>query len=320
MNFSRPNAAVNRHNGECRFQGGAMQSRPKVGTLILVIAFLIFAVQTYGQNTPSFFEIWTDGAWLGVSLSDLTKSKSSDLKLTDENGVLVEQVEKDSPAEKGGVQSNDVIVQFNGVKVLTVRQFTRMVGELIPDRTANLVVIRAGAQKTLTVTLGKRPSPDLDGAYSLNLAPLRKNLEDLTERFHGWEGPREPMTFLAGPRPARLGINFDSLTPQLGEYFGVKDAHGVLITSVRKESPAEKAGLKAGDVIVGIDSKEVASAEDVTRMVRAKSEGDLVIKVLRDRQPKTLTVHLEKLDTESRRGRYRLQTIPKSPSTVGSII
>ncbi|MBZ5535502.1 MAG: PDZ domain-containing protein [Acidobacteriia bacterium] len=297
-----------------------MQSGSKVVTAILAIVLLFAAVETYGQNAYSLLEGWEDGAWLGVSISDLTKSKASELKLSDENGVLIDRVEKDSPAEKAGLQPNDVIIQFNGVKVLTTRQFTRMVRELLPERTSSLVVVRAGAQKTMTVTLGKHPSVDSSEEYTLNLAPLRKGLEDLTERFHGWEGPRGAMSILMEPRQGRIGVNIDSLSPQLGEYFGVKDGHGALITTVRKESPAEKAGLKAGDVIVGIDSKEIASTEDVMRMIRAKREGDLEIKVLRDRQSKAFTIHLEKSEEESRHSGYRIQTLPRRAGATKSII
>jgi serine protease Do len=297
-----------------------MQSGLKVASVILAIVLLIAAVEAYGQETFSLSEGWEEGAWLGVSISDLTKSKASEFKLPDENGVLINSVEKGSPAEKAGLQSNDVIVQFNGVKILTTRQFTRMMRELLPDRTSSLVVVRAGTQKTFTVTLGKHPSPDANDVYTLDLSPLRSNLEELTERFHNWEGPRGGMAYLVEPRQGRLGVNIDSLSPQLGEYFGVKDGHGALVTSVRKESPAEKAGLKAGDVIVGIDSKDVASTVDVMRMIRTKKEGDLEIKVLRDRQSKTFTVHLETPDTESRHSGHRIQTLPRRAVTISTII
>ncbi|MBZ5551980.1 MAG: PDZ domain-containing protein [Acidobacteriia bacterium] len=297
-----------------------MHNGPKIVTVILAIVLLFAAVEAYGQNTYSLLEGWEDGAWLGVSISDLTKAKVSELKLPDENGVLIDSVEKDSPAQKAGLHPNDVIVQFNGVKVLTTRQFTRMMRELLPDRTSSLVVVRTGAPKTIAVTLGKHPGSETNDVYTLNLAPFRKNLDELTERFHNWEGPQGAMAYLLEPRQGRLGVNIDSLTPQLGEYFGVKDGHGALITSVRKESPAEKAGLKAGDVIVGIDSKEVASTEDVMRMIRAKREGDLEIKVLRDRQSKSFTVHLEKSESESRHSSYRTQTLPRRAAAAKSII
>lgn len=297
-----------------------MQSGHKLVTVILAIVLLFAAVEAYGQDTFSVLEGWEDGAWLGVSISDLTKSKASEFKLSDENGVLINSVEKDSPAEKAGLQPNDVIVQFNGIKVLTTRQFTRMVRELLPDRTSNLVVMRAGTQKAFTVTLGKRPGSESNEFFTMNLGPLRENLENLGERFHAWEGPRGAMAYLMEPRQGRLGVNIDSLSPQLGDYFGVKEGHGALITSVRKDSPAEKAGLKAGDVIVGIDSKEVASIEDVMRTVRSKGEGDLEIKVLRDRQSKSFTVHLEKPDTESRRSSFRIQTPSRRSMATRSII
>lgn len=292
----------------------------KVVVLISVLVLLAPPCQSLGQELPRLADEWSTEAWLGISISDLTKSKSAELKLPDENGVLVNRVEKDSPAEKAGVQPGDVIVQFNGIKILAVRQFTRMVSELLPDRTTNLVVWRNAAQKTFPVTLARRPKSEGIESYSLDMEPLRKSLEQMREGFHGWDEGQGPMTFLFQPSQGRLGIDLDSLTPQLGEYFGVKEGHGALIVSVRKDSLADKAGLKAGDVVISVDSKEVTSPAEVVRLVRAKKEGDLEIKVLRERQPKSFSVRLEKPEIDSHSYRYRKLIGPRNPSVASLII
>jgi membrane-associated protease RseP (regulator of RpoE activity) len=81
-----------------------------------------------------------------------------------------------------------------------------------------------------------------------------------------------------------IGINLESLNAQLGEYFGVMDGQGALITEVFEDSPAQKAGLKAGDVITQIDGKEVAEPANVQKAVGDKSEGDkLSLTIIRDR-------------------------------------
>jgi len=297
-----------------------MKSGLKVVVLIFVLLLLAPACQSRGQELPSLADEWSNEAWLGISISDLSKTKSAELKLPDENGVLVNRVEKDSPAEKAGLQPGDVIVQFNGIKILAARQFTRMVSELLPDRTTNLVVWRNSAQKTFAVTLARRPKSEALEGYSLDMEPLRRGLEQMREGFHSWDGGQGPMTFFFQPSQGRLGIDLDSLTPQLGDYFGVKEGHGALIVSVRKDSLADKAALKAGDVIITVDSKEVASPAEVVRLVRARKEGDLEIKVLRERQPKSFSVHLEKPETDSHSYRYRRLTAPRDPSVAGSII
>lgn len=284
-----------------------MKAELKWAATIIVLATLLQVGQVFGQNPPLIFQGWSDGAWLGVSISDLSKSKANELKLPDENGVLIDRVEKDSPSEKSGLQVDDVIVQCNGSRVFTVRQFARLIGELLPDRTISLAVIRNGSTRTFTVTLGQRPKgeggiriwPDGGDFHATDIEPLRKNLEPLLEKYRYWDGSRGPLTLsLLEPFHRRLGVSLDTLTPQLGEYFGVKEGHGALVVSVEKDSPAEKAEIKAGDVIVGIDSKEVTSPSDVVRFIREKSEGDIALKILRDRQVKILTAHLKKKEIE----------------------
>lgn len=287
-----------------------------VGTIVLLIisAVFLFSACVFAQEGPLILEGWNSRPWLGVSISDLTKAKAAELKLPTEDGVLIDKVEPDSPAEKAGLQAKDVIIQFNGIRILTTRQFSRMIHELLPDRTVHLVALRNGTQKNFSATLGERPKPevaihhwpDADSSFKLEMEPLRKSLEGLSERFRDWKGP---MDFaFSGPSPRRLGTDLESLSSQLGDYFGVKDGHGALITSVSKASPAEAAGLKAGDVIVGIDGKEVQSPLDVIQAVQAKESGTLEIKVMRDRQPKSFTAQIEKPKVEPLGLRQRAET------------
>ncbi len=295
----------------------------------VVAVFILLSSQCMAQGPAMIVGNWNQGAWLGVSISDLTQAKAAELKLPDENGVLIDHVDKASPAEKAGLEANDVITQFNGIKVLTTRQLTRMISELLPDRVVQLGIWREGASKSISVKLGQPPKPESSlqiwrngeapytfNPHNLDMEPLRKNLQGLSENFSRLYGPMGLEMFkLNGPR---LGVTIDSLTPQLGDYFGVKEGHGALITSVEKESPAEKAGLKAGDVIVNIDSKEVDSPGDVIRMIREKQDGRLEIKVLRDRQPKSFSVQIEKpaLTSPTFAHRVRQRRVLRSSASV----
>jgi serine protease Do len=292
-------------------------------TITLVMMLLLAATVAFAQEASIFLTAEVGGGWLGVSISDLSKSKVTELKLLDENGVLIVRVEKESPAEKAGLQPNDVIIQFNGIKILTTNQFTRMLRELLPDRTTSLVVLRSGAHKTFTVTLGSRPhksvlaGPGGEGVApkALDLDELRQNIESMKENIRTFEFPGESLGLLFDPSQGRMGVNLESLTSQLGDYFGVKDGHGALVVSTQKDSPADKAGLKAGDVIVGVDSKDITSPGDVARAVRAKDEGDVEIRVLRERQSKAFKVHLEKRSTEPKVLRQRIMAAPKARSS-----
>jgi S1-C subfamily serine protease len=99
------------------------------------------------------------------------------------------------------------------------------------------------------------------------------------------------MSFWGG---SRLGVSVESLTEQLGNYFGVKEGQGVLVTEVQTDSAAAKAGLKAGDIIIEIDNEKIKSTSDLASAVAKKEEGQMVLKVLRNRDEKTFTVTLEK--------------------------
>jgi membrane-associated protease RseP (regulator of RpoE activity) len=105
-----------------------------------------------------------------------------------------------------------------------------------------------------------------------------------------------PKTILVGSRLRgtsipQLGLGITPLTQQLAEYFGV--AGGILINSVRRDSPGAKAGLKAGDVIVAIDSVLVRGALGVVRVISAKKEGDFTLKIVRDRKDRTVALRLD---------------------------
>jgi serine protease Do len=307
-----------------------MRKAVLIENITLALMLLLAATVAFAQETSIFLAGDGGGGWLGISISDLSKSKVTELKLPDENGVLIVRVEKESPAEKAGLQPNDIIVQFNGIKILTTNQFTRMLRELLPDRTTSLVVLRGGTHKTFTVTLGGRPHKSVltvpggegDQPLPLDLDKLRQNLDNMKEniRTWDWEFPGESLGLIFDPSQGRMGVNLESLTTQLGDYFGVKDGHGALVVSTQKESPADKAGLKAGDVIVGVDSKDITSPGDVARAVRTKDEGDVEIRVLRERQSKAFKVHLEKRSTEPKVLRQRIMAAPKVRSSSAPVV
>ena len=106
-------------------------------------------------------------------------------------------------------------------------------------------------------------------------------------------GGDEPWVFSMGGANRRIGVSTQSLSKQLADYFGVKEG-GVLITSVSDNSPAAKAGLKAGDVITAIDGEKVTSPGDITRVLVKKETGDVSLTVVRDKNTRTVTVTPEK--------------------------
>lgn len=242
------------------------------------------------EDNPLQNEIITvsggNASWLGVQTKDLTSDQVRDLKLGDEYGALVEKVEPDSPAAKAGLQKGDVIVEFAGERVRSVAELTRLVRETPVGRSVEIHIRRNGAKQTLNATTAARKNgfePLLGEGRSGRIEVWPKvNIPDLNLNFGFFGGPR-------------LGVSLEELTPQLADYFGVKDGKGVLVTEVNAGSAAAKAGLKAGDCITRVDSTAVESADDVHRALSSKPEEsrDVTLTIVRDRKEQTLQAHLE---------------------------
>jgi len=176
------------------------------------------------------------GSYIGVSVSDLRPGDEAS------QGVRVGTVRDDGPAAAAGIQDGDLIVEFDGERVRSARQLSRLVDETPPGREVPLTVARGGARVALAVT------PEAGSGVT---TAVHGYLPDLTmpdiDRFQ-WE-PR-----LRWSRP-RLGVQAMPLVPQLADYFGVEG--GVLVASVEDGSAAAAAGLRAGDVITAVGGQAV---------------------------------------------------------------
>lgn len=267
-----------------------------------------------------------DGGYLGVYLEEVSSERTKELGLTEERGAVVMKVVAESPAEKSGLKENDVIVSFNGRRVDSVKELQRLLNETPADRSVQLEVIRGGARQTLATTLAKRSlhsfkmlGPGLDERFTKQTEESMKRAEESLKRYDEAlkrsQGnldrlPREfgdfafvnpgEFTFFGG---SRLGISAESLTDQLAEFFGVKDSKGALVASVEENSAAAKAGIKAGDVIVGVDSEKVDSVRALLKALSSKTEGAVVVKFVRNRVEQSATVTLEKREPATPRRR-----------------
>ncbi len=234
-----------------------------------------------------------DGGYLGVQTEEVTKENYAKYGLSGVRGVAVEKVMEGSPAQTAGLQSGDVIVRFNGDEVTSVRKLTRLIGEVAPDHQAKVTIIRGGSEREMTATLAKRPGPMFEsGAFSLGVpgGPRRMRIPSMPEMPRIEELPDAQGDYFiwrSGSGP-RIGIGITPLTKQLSEHFGVKS--GVMINNVRENSPAAKAGLKAGDIIVEVDGKEVKGDGDILRAIAEKKGGEVVLTIVRDRNRQTIRV------------------------------
>ena len=234
-------------------------------------------------------------SWLGVQISDVTAETARALKLAGEYGVIVEEVEEESPAAKAGLQAKDVILSFADERVRSSEQLRRLVRETPAGRTVPVQISRDGQSRTLQVTPEAHQAhmalPDIQMIRPAPMAPPAPHAPAPPGAF--WvESP--DFNFELFTRGPMLGISGDELTPQLAEYFGVKAGKGVLVREVMAATAADKAGLKAGDVIVKVDGEAIASLGELRRALRKKREGKQVsLTIVRNRAEQNVSVELE---------------------------
>jgi serine protease Do len=256
------------------------------------------------------------GSYLGIEMENVTAENMGSYKLSAERGVIVRSVEKRSPAEAANLQEKDVILEYAGMPVFSTMQLSRLVQETPEGRGVNLVISRDGKKLDLNVKLGKREGPHSPGERPEFDFDRSWGFGGPGGRAFGFEVPEGGLPFgfsfppgrdeeiVRAGRP-RLGVTLQALTDQMGEYLGVPDKKGALVTSVAEGSAAAAADLKAGDVIVRAGEKVIANPDDLSRAIRQKDPGEkLELKAIRDKKEISLTVELPK--DEKKSGGFRL--------------
>jgi len=266
--------------------------------------------------------LFVDGrSWLGVHVSDVNAESARELKLASEYGVVVDEVEEESPAAKAGFQAKDVILSFADERVRSSEQLRRLVRETPAGRSVAVQISRDGQARTLQVT------PEAHQAHMampgmrmmrppMAMAPPAPPTPHTAPVPPGAFWVESPdLNFQMFTRGPMLGISGDELTPQLAEYFGVKAGKGVLVREVMAATAADKAGLKAGDVIVKVDGEAVTSLGELRRALRKKREGKQVsLTIVRNRAEQNVSVELEQPQSrgpESVTDGMELQFIPE---------
>ena len=246
------------------------------------------------------------GNFLGVQTEQVTKENQSRFNLPGAaRGVAVAGVTEGSPAAKAGLLKGDVILRFDGENVTSVAKLQRLIGEAAPRHTARLTISRNGAEQELSITLGRREGL-LTGRnfenftftpgekFEFDSEGWRERAEELGRQFEKFpRGEDGPFTVMFGGA-RRIGITTTTLTEQLADYFGVVEKDGLLVTSVMENSPASRAGLKAGDVMTEADSVKLSGVGDLARQLNRRQEGDVTLTVTRDKKARQIRVTPEK--------------------------
>jgi len=175
--------------------------------------------------------------WLGVGIQDISKQVAEYYGIKSEKGVLVTEVFPDDPADKAGIEPQDIILSINGIEVGTSREITSMIADLGVGETVKIKALRNGKTRTFSVKIAKREETRISARST------RK--EKQTE----------------------LGISVENVTPEIARRFNLKEAKGVIVSAVEPDSKAKEAGVRKLDIIKEINHKSIATVSDLNKVI-----------------------------------------------------
>jgi serine protease Do len=250
-NFIQTDASINPGNS-----GGPLFNMH--GEIIGINTAIINFAQGIGFAIPSNMakqvmqQLLTRGkvvrAWLGVGIQPVTADLATKFGVTENEGVLVNEVFENDPAFRGGIKPGDIITKVDGKTVDTPNMLSRLIASLEPGMAASIEVVRDGKRQLLSIPLSER---------------------------------RETTTTVVSVPSSRsevkLGIDVQDLSPELAEKFRLKDAKGVLISKVEQGSIAHVEGLREGDLIREVNRTDVTSVSEFTNAVAKAKRGETIL-------------------------------------------
>ncbi|HXE14114.1 MAG TPA: PDZ domain-containing protein [Bryobacteraceae bacterium] len=218
--------------------------------------------------------------YLGVAVIPVDDSLAASLGMPETRGALVDNVQPHSPAAKAGLKPNDVVLQFDGVDITGSADLGVLVSQTQPGHKSFLAVFRRGKVIHLSAVLSARPK--LTGSIPVSRVDLFSPsflMPDLPSPALRWHSQL-------------AGIEYEGIDSQLAQFFGVKQ--GVLIRFVLPNSIGQRAGLKAGDVLVECNGKPIAGPRElaVSLQQQAAAGRDVSLEIVRHHKPRSLLLSL----------------------------
>jgi C-terminal processing protease CtpA/Prc len=254
------------------------------------------AIGEHGHVVPGY---------LGIETRDVSEDQIGVLKLKDARGAEITNLDHDAPACKAGMRMHDVILQVNGQVVENGDQLRRLLRDMPVGRSVSFLVSRDGQTQTMTMQTADRrtveleawekhysvPAPGPSGVVRTSSFLDSKSANAASANAAAQKEHRD----LLGTETIILSSSFtgaklEVMGPQLAEFFGATEGGGLLVRSVEGNSPADEAGMKAGDVVVKINSISVANGTDWTKTVHDNKGKPVPVVVLRDKHEQTLTL------------------------------
>jgi len=274
----------------------------KVGLVAAAAALAVFSIAAAGSRS----------AWLGVYTQEVDDDLAEDYSLAADHGAIIDDIVDDSPAEKAGLEEDDIITAFDGKVVRDDDDLTDLVQDANPGDTVSLTIVRDGKEQQIKVELGRRPRTS---SWYGDLGHFKAPHPPRMPKMPALPSPVVPdyYYFNSDDDYPYIGVSLLEVSRKTAGSLGA-DKGGVLIDDVEKNSPAEKAGLQAGDLIVAIDDEKIFETEDVREIIGDKDEGDIArITYLRNRQPSTVDVKVA-IDEDGRSfGHSGVIRIPDMP-------
>jgi S1-C subfamily serine protease len=217
--------------------------------------------------------------WLGISFYENEKG-----------AIEVVEVEKESPAELAKLEEGDLVLQIDGKDLTSPEMLVKEIRKRKPGQTITLKIQRDGKESDVKVKLGEYTQEDAWREMELRfpqlfVGPEAKDFEKAA--------PFARKAFSFETRKY-IGVSVDPLNKELAEYFGVKEGWGLLVAKLREDAPAQKAGLRVGDVLVKADGKKLERQGDLSRVIQKKEKGDKIkIEFYRDKRMRSVEVEIE---------------------------
>ena len=234
--------------------------------------------------------------WMGISISENEKGE-----------VEINDVEAESAAELAKLKEGDILLKIDGKKISGAPMFASEVRNKKPGQDVNLEIERNGKAVEVKVKLGEYPEEEAKRELELRfprLFPPRQPAEALPSKPTRPPGPpkapKSLETWPQGEKRKYIGVYLEEINKELLEYFGIKEGNGLLVNRLTNDGPAEKAGLKVGDVIVRVDGKKVETVGGLSELIQDKKKGDKVkIDLIRDKKPMSVEVEIEEEENPS---------------------
>lgn len=254
-------------------QAEAPASGMAVATPIDIVKFVATEIKEKGKVARG---------WLGVRIW-----------MNEDEQVEIIEVEKDSPAEMSDLEEGDIVIRFDGKEVVDSEMLARMIRLKKPGETVIIKIERKGKDQDVKVKLGELTEEGVWSEFERKFPSLFVP----RGRSEAWSKPEfaRPEVFRFGVAQRKyIGVGIQDLTPELSEFFGIDEGTGILISSIEKGSPAEKAGLKAGDVIISAGGERMENRQDLVELIQKKEKGDkITIEYLRDKSKRKVEVEID---------------------------